>query len=85
MYVLNSVNILEKKLEWFCRCTAHALFHYISWLSFPYFFIFQEEEVTAEFLAGKVPEIVYKKAIEAVPGNVCCANKCKPQCLYTVH
>lgn len=41
--------------------------------------------MTAEFLAGKVPEIVYKKAIEAVPGNVCCANKCKPQCLYTVH
>lgn len=52
---------------------------------FPIFFIFQEEEVTAEFLAGKVPEIVYKKAIEAVPGNVCCANKCKPQCLYTIH
>ena len=31
---------------------------------------FQEEEVTAEFLAGKVPEIVYKKATEAVPGTV---------------
>lgn len=41
--------------------------------------------MTAEFLAGKVPEIVYKKAIEAVPGNVCCTSKCKPQCLYTVH
>lgn len=30
----------------------------------------QEEEVTAEFLAGKVPEIVYKKAIEAVPDDI---------------
>lgn len=30
----------------------------------------QDEEVTAEFLAGKVPEIVYKKAIEAVPDDV---------------
>ena len=33
--------------------------------------IFQgEEQVTAEFLAGKVPEIVYKKAIECIPGAV---------------
>ncbi|PFX20216.1 U3 small nucleolar RNA-associated protein 6-like [Stylophora pistillata] len=30
----------------------------------------QDEEVTAEFLAGKVPEIVYKKAIEAVPDDI---------------
>ena len=30
--------------------------------------------MTAEFLAGKVPEIVYKKAMEAVPGNVCCTS-----------
>jgi len=33
--------------------------------------IFQgEEQVTAEFLAGKVPEIVYKKAIQSIPGAV---------------
>ena len=37
----------------------------------PPFLIFQEEEeVTAEFLAGKVPEIVYKKAIQCIPGAV---------------
>jgi len=29
----------------------------------------EEEEVTAEFLAGKVPEIVYKKAVECIPGT----------------
>ncbi|XP_068672103.1 U3 small nucleolar RNA-associated protein 6 homolog [Montipora foliosa] len=29
-----------------------------------------EEEVTPEFLAGKVPEIVYKKAIECIPDDV---------------
>jgi len=35
------------------------------------FLIFQgEEQVTAEFLAGKIPEIVYKKAIQSIPGTV---------------
>lgn len=29
-----------------------------------------EEQVSAEFLAGKVPEIVYKKAIQSIPGTV---------------
>lgn len=29
-----------------------------------------EEQVTAEFLAGKVPEIVYKKAIECIPDDI---------------
>ena len=38
-----------------------------------YIVIFQgEEQVTAEFLAGKVPEIVYKKAIQSIPGTVRC-------------
>lgn len=31
------------------------------------------EQVTAEFLEGKVPEIVYKKAIECIPGAVTCS------------
>lgn len=26
--------------------------------------------MSAEFLAGKVPEIVYKKAIQSIPGTV---------------
>lgn len=30
----------------------------------------EEEEVTAEFLAGKVPEIVYKKAVECIPEDI---------------
>ncbi|KAJ7340514.1 U3 snoRNP protein [Desmophyllum pertusum] len=30
----------------------------------------EEEEVTAEFLAGKVPEIVYKKAIQCIPDDI---------------
>lgn len=39
------------------------------WYSNAPVLIFQgEEQVTAEFLAGKVPEIVYKKAIQCIPG-----------------
>ena len=43
---------------------------YIIFLRSPLFNFQEEEEVTAEFLAGKVPEIVYKKAIQCIPGAV---------------
>ena len=32
------------------------------------FFTQEEEKVSPEFLAGKVPEIVYQKAIQCIPG-----------------
>ena len=53
---------IKNKIVWSWLLTSqHVLF----------LLIFQgEEQVTAEFLAGKVPEIVYKKAIQSIPGAV---------------
>ena len=63
--------------EYTCKSLAKTWLKFLTetWLKlhgliyFYPFFTQEEEKVSLEFLAGKVPEIVYQKAIQCIPGT----------------